>query len=269
MTKVIVIGTLKGGVAKTLSTFQIAGILAEEGHKVLCIDVDPQANLSTHFGINIANFNLKGVREIFDYKKVHNFKDLVIKSPIKELPTLDIIPATMLLHEAEVELPYASGRESILSNYMYDNKDYFFEYDYILIDTNPSVGYLNQNAFMVADEIILFMDSSESSINGVRLFRAIWNKMRKNLRLEDKARTAIITQHDRRDNMSKSFPEYIFTDPDVADINEITCRTVIPTNVKLKESTVLHKPINIYNKKTTGYEAYFKLINELKDKGVL
>lgn len=270
MGKIICIGTLKGGCAKTMSVFQLSAILAEQGYKVLNIDLDPQSNLTTNFGIDITNLHMKGSREIFDSNNIYSFNEIVIKSPIKELPTLDIIPGSMLLHEAEFALPFASGRESKLKFFMDDNEKYFNQYDYILIDCNPSFSYLNQNAFVASDEIILLLTPDMTSINGVRLFRAIWNNIRKSLRIrEDNVAAGIITMLDSRTNISKDFIEFVYNNPSASDISRILLNTTIPMNVKLKESAVNCTPINLYDRNCKGYEAYVSVVDELKRKGIL
>lgn len=266
--KIICLAALKGGVSKTLTTFSIAGELARTGNKVLCIDVDPQANLTTSLGINIADPNLKGTKDIFNKNK-STFEEIVYKAPIVELPSLDVIPGNMLLHRTEFELPFNSGREMILMNYIEDNMEYFKEYDYILIDSNPSFGYLNQNAFVVADSILLLLTPDMSSINGAYLFQAIWDDIRANLRVPNNINGMIISMYDNRTKISKSFMEYIENDESMAGIKELSLNTIIPMNVKLKESTVNHLPICLYDKTSSGNEAYAKLTNELIERGIL
>ena len=154
MTKIISIGTFKGGVGKTITVFNVAGILAELGYKVLCIDVDPQGNLTKNCDVNRAVKNFNGAELIFDVKK-HSLNKILIKSPIKEIPNLDIIPSSIWLHQSEFRLALAPARELKLKYFLEDNKKQLTDYDYILIDTNPSMGYLNQNAFVVSDKIII------------------------------------------------------------------------------------------------------------------
>ena len=125
MTKIISIATLKGGISKTLSTYMIACNLADLKYKVLCMDFDPQSNLSSHFGIDISDINLKGVHNIFDDKITYKAEDIISKVPIEGLENLDIIPGNLLLHEIEFKLPFASNREHLFKNYLLDNADIF------------------------------------------------------------------------------------------------------------------------------------------------
>jgi chromosome partitioning protein len=135
--KVITIGTLKGGTGKTSTLFNLAGLLAEEC-RVLVIDADPQTNLSLNCGVDITVGGLKTVKDIFDDGETA--ENLIFKSPVKELPNIDIIPASIGLTVTELQIVSQAGRENILRNFILDNKEALASYDYVLIDTNPSMG---------------------------------------------------------------------------------------------------------------------------------
>ena len=269
MTKIISVATLKGGISKTLSTYMIACNLADLEFKVLCMDFDPQNNLSSNFGIDISDINLKGVHNIFDDKIIYKAEDIIHKAPIKELETLDIIPGNLFLHEVEFKLPFASNREHLFKNYLLDNADIFTKYDYILIDTSPSFNYLNQNAFAVSDSIIMPLNADTSAINGVNLFMAIWNRIRKNLRIDDNIKGIFITMFDKQLNISKDLLSYINNNEDNIHIKNLLANTIIPKNVKLAESCVLHQDINTYAPNSKGAVAYRELTKELIEKGIL
>lgn len=268
MPKVIAIGTFKGGVGKTMTTFNLAGILAEMGKKVLCIDVDPQGNLTSNLGINRANQGLVGVEAIFSENSSVNLNDILIKSPIAELPTLDLLPSTVLLHKSELFMALAPARELKLQYFMLDNKESLDNYDYILIDTNPSMGYLNQNAFVVADKIIMPATADLSDLDGIHLFCALWDDLREKLRIEDNIAAVVTTKNDKRVSLDRSFIEHIKTTEDNEDIAELLVDTIIPVNVTLKEAAMSCQPINLYNKSCIGYQAYKKLVDELFERGV-
>ena len=178
--KVISCGTLKGGTGKTMVAFNIAGLLAEN-HKVLMIDNDPQCNLSDSAGIDTANQDIKSVRDIYEDPKVDP-REIIFKSPVKELPNLDIIPSHLRLTGTEMQLVSRAGREQILGHYIEDNIDVFGQYDYIICDTNPSMGIVNQNAFLAAESIILVSDVSRKAVQGAQLFMYLWEESRSNLR---------------------------------------------------------------------------------------
>lgn len=266
--KIITLGTLKGGSGKTMNTFNIAGILAES-YKVLLIDVDPQCNLSNNVGIDVANPDVKTVRDIFRNlpENQPSPEKLIIKNPIPELPDLDIIPSSIMLFDTEMNMVNVSARESFLKYYFDDNKGYLEDhYDYILIDTNPSMSVININAFYVADSIILTSDVSTNSINGAELFCSLWDSKRKPLRKKDNIAALIICNLDKRTNLGKSLVEYTAG----ADFSQdLILKTIIPATVKLKNTEVEHQPVNILYPKDEIHTIYKSIISELKGRGVL
>ncbi|MFD3158714.1 ParA family protein (plasmid) [Haloimpatiens sp. FM7330] len=262
--KIICLGTFKGGVGKTMSAFNLAGILAERGKKVLALDMDAQGNLTNNIGIDRTEENFKSVKDILE----HNikFEDVIIKSPIKELKNLDVIGSSFYLIETEIRLMNRANRENILKNYIEDNKDKFNEYDYVILDTNPSMSIINQNAFACSDSICLVADADLNAIEGIQLFQALWDNIRRDLRIEDNIKSIIINKYDKRLNICKDFMDFCNEDN---DIKNLVCKNVIPRNVKLQECVLEAKPINLYDKKCAGYSAYKKLIDELRERGVL
>jgi chromosome partitioning protein len=262
--KIISFSTLKGGVGKSSSLFNIAGLLAEEGKKILVIDADPQGNSTNNFGIDRTGENFKSIKDILEDDI--EFESVVIKSPVKELPALDVIPSSIFLTATELKLVSLAGRENILINYIEDNLKHFNLYDYILIDTNPSMSIINQNAFVAATDIILVSDISMNSVEGSELFLALWKDIRKRLKIEDNIKGFLINMYDKRMNLSAQFRDYCKRNDEVKDI---LFDTVIPMNVKLKEAELEAKPINIYCKSSAGYKSYVDLVNEMKERGIL
>ena len=159
-----------------------------------------------------------------------------------------------------------AGREYILKNYIEENMDKFSSYDYILIDTNPSMSIINQNAFVAADNIILVSDISMNSLEGSELFIALWNDISKRLRLQPKISGFLINMFDKRINLSSQFFDFC---KNHQDISKLLFNTVIPNNVKIKESELEAKPINLYDTSSSGYKAYVNLYNEMKERGIL
>lgn len=266
--KIITTATLKGGSGKTINTFNIAGILAES-HRVLLIDVDPQCNLSNNCGIDVADPQLKTVRDIFDNlpENQPQPEQVIFKSPISDLPNLDIIPSSIMLFDTEMNMVNAASRENFLKYYIDDYKKYLENnYDYILIDTNPSMSIVNINAFYVADKIILTSDVSTNSINGAELFCSLWNRKRKQLRKEDNIAGLIIGNFDKRTNLGKNLIDYT---NGATFSQDIILNTVVPSTVKLKNSEVEHQPVNLLYPKDEIRKVYDNIISELTEKGVL
>lgn len=261
--KIITIGTLKGGTGKSSSLFNLAGLLAEE-HRILLIDCDPQTNLSLNCGVDITVKNLKTVKNIFDDNATA--QDVIFKNPIKELPNIDIIPSSIGLTGTELQISARAGRENILKNFILDNQAALNEYEYILIDTNPSMGIVNQNAFLVADSIILVSDVSLNGIQGAELFIELWKDARKYLRKENNVKALILNNFDKRIKLSGELVEYC---RDNESIKDILLNTVIPSSVQVKNTEIEHRTINFLHKNSPIHDAYKNVMYELQERGII
>lgn len=262
---IITFATLKGGVGKTMVAFNIAGILAEEGKKILVVDVDPQGNISNNFGLDRTKLENTTINNVFEAKN-DSIHSIIIKGKIEGLPTLDIISSSIFLFQTEINMMSLAGRELILKNYFEDNKDILNEYDYIIFDTNPSMSVINQNVFVISDSIILVSDVSMNSIEGAELFIALWEDTRKRIRKDDNIKGLLINNFDKRLKISTDFIEYCSTND---ELKELIFKTLINRNVKLKESELEASPINIYDKKSKGYESFLDAKNEMIERGIL
>ena len=152
---------------------------------------------------------IRDVFEKYSYNEQPKAQDVIVKVPIKELPNLDVIPSSILLFEVEEKITLLEGRSFILKNFLKRNKEILNRYDYILIDTNPSMSVFNINACYVADSIIISSDVSTNSINGAELFCSLWDAKRNQINQtadtpkEDNIAALIIGNYDKRTNMSK------------------------------------------------------------------
>ncbi len=264
---IITLATLKGGAGKTITTFNIAGMLASAS-KVLLIDVDPQCNLSNNVGIDISDRDMITVRDIFQspINQQPKMEEVVIKSPIPELPNLDIIPSSILLFEAEKRLYTRSNREHILETFFDKNKKHLQQYSYVFIDTNPSMSIININALLIADSILITSDVSINSVNGAELFCQLWDEQRQDLLKPDNIAAMLICNYDSRTRMGKDMIEYVHS----TDFSKhIILDTVIPATVKMKDTELNHKPINILYPKNRTVQIFNNLITELKERKVL
>jgi chromosome partitioning protein len=261
--KAITIGTLKGGTGKTASLFNLAGLIAEQ-HKVLLIDCDPQTNLSLNCGVDITVKNIKTVKNIFDGNATA--KEVIFKSPIKELPNIDIIPSSIGLTATELQIVSRAGRENILKNFLLDNQRALSEYAYILIDTNPSMGIVNQNAFLVADSIILISDVSLNGIQGAELFITLWGDARKHLRKDNNIKALVLNNFDKRIKLSGELVEYC---RDNEGIKDIVLETTIPASVQVKNTELEHRTINCLHKNSQVHDAYKGVLRELQERGII
>lgn len=283
MAKVISCTNLKGGTGKSLLSYSIGSIVAETGIpgkkekdvKVLLMDMDMQENLTSNVGIQVQYF----MRTTFDIFKqsinpdvVVEPKDIIIKGPIPGLPNLDLMPGSMTLHRVDTKIASEPARETILARYMEKYKAQFDDYDYIFIDTNPSMSILNQNCYLATDSIVLVAGTSRSSIDGMELFIALWNDIRAKIGINPDDKNAkgriegfIVNNFDRRTGLAKDFIEFIkSSNPELAGL---MFSTIIPTNVRLAE-TETALPINFHDRNATSYKALLQLIEEMTERGI-
>lgn len=236
---VISLATMKGGTGKTTNCYNLACSIARTS-KVLAIDVDPQGNLSSNLNFDIfdEDSNTKTVADIFDNYDVAP-EDLIIFSPVEACPTLDLIPSTMFLNGTEMMLVTRTSRECILRNYIRKNIDFFSYYDYILFDTGPNMGIVNQNAFFASDHIILICDPDVNSAKGARIFCKLWEMARQYTDEPDNV-DALILNNCERNIMTREVNEYISSQP---KFKEIVLNSTIPHSVRYKEAVKQNVPV--------------------------
>lgn len=263
--KIVAFGTLKGGTGKTTVAYNIGGILAEK-HKVLFIDVDPQSNLSDNAGIDTADQNGHSVRDVFDNPNGTTAASVITPAPMEQLPNLDIIASHIRLTATELRLVSTAAREQILKRWIQKNMDVLQKYDYIILDTNPSMGLINQNAFLAADSIVLVSDVSNKARVGAELFMYLWGEICEAMQLEDNVKALVVNNSDKRIKMAKQLKEYYREDE---DFGKILVETAIPARVEIKNTELEYAPINVLAPKSDSCKAFRALIEELKTKEVL
>ena len=263
--KILAFGTLKGGTGKTSVAFNIGGSLAEK-HKVLFIDVDPQSNLSDNVGVDTTNQWGASIRDVFNDPQHTKAEDVITVNPMPESPNIDIIASHIRLTATELQLVALAGRERILQRWIERNRKTLSQYDYLLFDTNPSMGIVNQNAFLSADQIILVSDVSKKAIQGAQLFAYLWGEVCENMDHEDKTSALIINNCDKRTNLVKDIQEYYADDE---EFGKIVLNTIIPSRVDIKNTELTYLPINLSAPKSDACEAFRGVVAELKERKVL
>lgn len=263
--KVIAFGTLKGGTGKTTVAFNIGGILAEK-HRVLFIDIDPQSNLSDNVGVDTTDQSGATIRDVFSNPNTTKASDVITMRPMEELPNIDIIASHIRLTATELQLVAMAGRERILQRWIERNKVVLSTYDYIIIDTNPSMGIVNQNGFMAADKIILVSDVSNKAIQGAELFTYLWGEACENLDIANKTSALILNNCDRRIGLTKDIKEFYKKNDDFC---KMLLDQVIPSRVDIKSTEIEYLPINITAPNTDSCEAFRNVVAELKERKVL
>ena len=239
----------KGGVGKTTTTINLAACVAEKGKKVLVIDTDPQGNATTGFGIEKNELDNTVYELMLGECSV---KECIIPDVIDNL---SLIPSNVNLAAAEIELVDKARKEYVLKNEIDWVKD---QYDYIFIDCPPSLSMLTVNSMTTADSVLVPIQCEYYALEGlsqlIHTVNLIRKKINPNLRMEG----VVFTMYDARTNLSEEVVQ------NVKDtLEERIFKTLIPRNVRLAEAPSYGQPINIYDGKSAGAEAYRGLADEL------
>jgi chromosome partitioning protein len=244
MAKVIAISNHKGGVGKTTSVVNIGAGLSYMGEKVLLIDLDPQSNLSVSFGIEDAEYNIYGAIR-GDYQlKIINI-----------IPNLDLIPSTLDLSGAEIELSGEAGREYILEELI---EPIISKYDYVFIDCPPSLGLLTINALSAADEVYIPIQAQFLAIKGLAKISEVIDKIKKRINKKLQIGGVLITQYDHRKILNRDVAETIEN-----HFENKVFRTKIRDNVAIAEAPCEGVDIFRYSPRCYGSEDYLSLCKEI------
>ena len=247
--RILAVVNQKGGVGKTTTTVNLATALAAVKKKVLIIDFDPQGNASTGVGIDSEH------REINSYDLVLNDVSLSEAAQKTEVPNLSIVPATIDLSGAEIEMVSLMKREFRLKTAIEKST---VSYDYILIDCPPSLGLLTLNALVAADAVLIPLQCEFYALEGLsHLLRTI-ELVRANLNAELSIQGIILTMYDRRNKLTEQIENDVR-----AYFGEQVYNAVIPRNIRMSEAPSHGKPALIYDMHCAGSKAYIQLASEL------
>ncbi len=248
MGKIISITNQKGGVGKTTTAVSLAFSLSEEGKKTLFVDIDPQANGTSSYGINKRAIKHSVYSVLIGESEV---RDAILST---KYPNIDVLPATMDLAGAEIELVTMENRESLLKNVL--NKVRHL-YDYIVIDCPPSLSLLTLNALNASTSALIPLQPEYLALEGVsqlvNTIKAVKTRFNPNLYIEGVLLTMYNGQLSVTLQVAREIKKYF---------GDKVYKTVIPRNVRLSEAPSHGKPVQIYDRYSKGALAYRELTRE-------
>lgn len=251
MAKIIAVVNQKGGVAKTTTVVNLGAYLARAGRKTLVIDIDPQGNATSGLGIDRDHLELC----IYDVL-INDIPMAGIIQPT-EVEGLSVLPATIALAGAEIELVSSANREQKLKNALAEEKENF---DYILIDCPPSLGLLTLNALTAADSLIIPIQCEYYALEGLGQLMNTFQLVKKHLNPMLEIEGVLLTMFDARTNLAIQV---------VDEVKEFfkgkVFGAIIPRNVRLSEAPSHGKPISLYDPKSRGAEVYEQLAMEVME----
>lgn len=250
--RIIAVTNQKGGVGKTTTTINLCAAMAEIGLKTMLIDLDPQGNASTGLGVEVEQ------REYNTYDLLLGeipLQDIVQKTDVKGVL---IVPATIDLSSADIELFSNKNRSFLLRDALHQPAIDQYDLDYILIDCPPSLNLLTVNAMVAADSILVPLQSEFFALEGLSQLmltvREVRQAANKNLRIEG----IVLTMFDSRNRLSQQVE-----DDARQNMGEVVFKTIIPRNVRVSEAPSFAMPVLEYDPKSKGSLAYRQLANEL------
>ena len=247
--RIVAIANQKGGVGKTTTAVNLGTALAAVGKKVLVVDLDPQGNASTGLGIDPTNRENDVYRVLLEGARL---ADCAVETAV---PGLFVVPSSVELSGAEIELVDAERRETRLADALGSGLK---GYDYILIDCPPALGLLTVNALVAADQVLVPLQAEFYALEGLSHLLKTIDRVRARLNPELKLQGIVLTMYDRRNNLCELVAQ------DVRSVmGEAVYDTVIPRNVRVSEAPSHGLPVILYDIKCAGAEAYAKLAGEM------
>lgn len=249
MGKVIAIANQKGGVGKTTTAVNLTAALGDFGKKVLLVDIDPQGNATSGFGINKRTVQKSTYDLLVSGAKA---EEIIIHTKFKNV---DIIPSNISLAGAEIELVESKEREAKLKQSIVSLR---FNYDFILIDCPPSLGIITLNALVAADTLLVPAQCEYYALEGLSQLMATVRTVKRLYNPSIEMEGVLLTMFDGRlnltlqvvDEVKKFFPRKVY-------------KTAIPRNIRISEAPSFGQPIMYYDKSSKGAEAYKSLAQEV------
>lgn len=253
--KKIVVFNQKGGVGKTTTAVNLSAALAKLGKKVLLVDFDPQGNASSGVGLE------KATLENTAYTLISGQSDLEETIIRTDFENLYIIPSNAALSGAEIELVSVENREHYLKSSLSLLEDPRYDFDYVIIDSSPSLSLLSMNSMVAAQSILIPIQCEYYALEGLSDLINTYNLIKKNINSDLKLEGVLLTMYDSRTNLSKDVSEQV-----QQYFSDYLYQTKIPRNVKLAEAPSNGMPAIYYDPTSGGAQAYMELAEEVLKK---
>ena len=249
MGRVIAVANQKGGVGKSTTAINLSACLAEKGKKVLAIDIDPQGNTTSGLGVDKNNVENTLYELLLGEAEA---KDTIVKDVVENV---DLIPSNVNLSGAEIELIGVDEKEYIMKKIIDKVRR---KYDYIIMDCPPSLNMLTINALTAANSVLVPIQCEYYALEGlsqlIHTINLVKERLNPNLNIDG----VVFTMYDSRTNLSMQVVENV-----KQNLNQKVYNTLIPRNIRLAEAPSYGMPINMYDPKSAGAEAYMQLAEEV------
>ncbi|MEW5953068.1 MAG: AAA family ATPase [Bacillota bacterium] len=253
MGRIIALANQKGGVGKTTSAVNLSAWLSLLGHRVLLVDIDPQGNATSGVGIDKTEVNKCMYDLLIEGIDIHT---IVLNCAVEGL---DILPATMELAGAEIQMVNTPSREKVLKSSLDLIKD---DYAYIIIDCPPSLGLLTVNALTAADTVLIPIQCEYYALEGLGQLMNTIKLIQQHLNPVLEIEGVLLTMFDGRTNLSIQVVDEV-----KKYFKHKVYRSIIPRNVRLSEAPSHGKPVMVYDRRSRGAELYMELAREVIEVG--
>lgn len=246
--RILAMANQKGGVGKTTTAINLATALAAVGKRVLLVDLDPQGNASTGLGVRRSMIRKSAYDLIFDSLKP---QDIAVKTRV---PNLFVVPSSIHLSGAEIELVNTKSREFRLRSTLRSTSGY----DYVIIDCPPSLSLLTLNALVAADAVVVPLQCEFYALEGLSHLVKTIERIKRSFNPDLDIHGVVLTMYDQRNNLSS------MVEADVrGHFGDKVYKTIIPRNVRLSEAPSYGLPAIVYDIKCPGAKAYLALAKEV------